>query len=113
VNKRTFTLPRVKIGSFTLDTEAYELITPTKGRVRLTPLQYKLLAHMMRRPGEVFTSARLLHEVWGYPSNTASADLVRVHIKKLRERIERNPNSPTFLITMGRYGYMISEDEIN
>jgi DNA-binding response OmpR family regulator len=112
LNKR-LTLPRLKIGSFTLDTEAFELITPCKGRVRLTPLQFKLLAHMMKKPGEVFTSARLLREVWGYPSNTASADLVRVHIKNLRERIENNPNSPTFLRTVGRYGYMVSDEDLS
>ncbi len=96
------------LGDFILDTHTYELHTPNKGKIRLTPMQYDLLYHLMTHPGEAFSPARLLDEVWDYPSGKGSSDLVRVHIKTLRERIEENPSSPRFLCTIPGQGYVIS-----
>jgi len=98
---------RLVVGEFTLDTRTYELITPTHGRIRLTPVQFDLLQHMMRHPGEIFSPTRLLDEVWDYPSDTGSPDLVRVHIKNLRERIEVDPHAPSFIRTVPGYGYTV------
>lgn len=99
---------RLALGDFILDTRTYELHTPNKGKIRLTPMQYDLLYHLMTHPGEAFSPARLLDEVWDYPSGKGSSDLVRVHIKTLRERIEENPSSPRFLCTIPGQGYVIS-----
>jgi two-component system, OmpR family, response regulator RpaA len=101
---------RLIVGEFTLDTRSYELTTHTRGKIRLTPVQFDLLQHMMRHPGEIFSPTRLLDEVWDYPSDTGSPDLVRVHIKNLRERVEDDPHSPAFIRTVPGYGYTISED---
>jgi DNA-binding response OmpR family regulator len=98
---------RLTIGAYVLDTRTYELETPTHGKVRLTPVQYDLLHHMMCHPGEIFSPARLLDEVWDYPSDTGSPDLVRVHIKNLRERIEPDARTPEFLRTVPGFGYTI------
>ena len=97
----------VSIGDYVLDTRTYELVTPHRGRIRLTPVQYDLLHHMMRHPGEIFSPNRLLDEVWDYPSDTGSPDLVRVHVKNLRERVEDDPRTPTFIRTVPGYGYTI------
>ncbi len=102
---------RLAVGEFILDTRSYELFTPQRGRVRLTPVQYELLHHMMRHPGEIFSPGRLLDEVWDYPSDTGSPDLVRVHIKNLRERIESDPRKPLFIRTVPGYGYTVGENE--
>jgi DNA-binding response OmpR family regulator len=95
------------VGLFRLDTRTFELLTPAHGKVRLTPVQFDLLKHMMSHPGEIFSPARLLDEVWDYPSATGSTDLVRVHIKNLRERIESDPRSPSFIRTVPGYGYTV------
>jgi len=100
--------PRLEVGGFVLDTRSYELITPGRGKVRLTPVQFELLLHLMSHPGEIFSPSRLLDEVWDYPSDTGSPDLVRVHIKNLRERIEEDPRSPQFIQTVPGYGYTIN-----
>ena len=97
----------LSVGPFKLDTRSFELHTPQRGSVRLTPLQYDLLYHLMTHPGETFTPARLLDEVWDYPTGRGSPDLVRVHIKTLRERIESNPRSPTFICTVPGRGYTV------
>ncbi len=102
------TVHRISIGSFVLDTLSFELETPTNGKIQLTPVQFELLHHLMRHPGEIFSPDRLLDEVWDYPSDTGSPDLVRVHIKNLRERVERDPRTPRFIRTVPGYGYMVS-----
>jgi two-component system response regulator RpaA len=94
-------------GDFVLDTQSYELYTPQRGKVRLTPIQYDLVHHMMSNPGQIFSPARLLDEVWDYPIDTGSPDLVRVHIKNLRDRVETDPRSPDFICTVPGYGYTI------
>lgn len=101
---------RIDVGDYTLDTRSYELITPKRGKVRLTPVQYELLLHLMRHPGEIFSPSRLLDEVWDYPSDTGSPDLVRVHIKNLRERVEENPRIPKFIRTVPGYGYTVGSE---
>lgn len=100
----------VSIGDYVLDTRSYELSTPNRGTIRLTPVQYELLVHLMRHPGEIFTPVRLLDEVWDYPSDSGSPDLVRVHIKNLRERIEDDPRAPRFIRTIPGYGYTVGPE---
>jgi DNA-binding response OmpR family regulator len=101
---------RIEVTGYILDTRSYELVTPTRGKVRLTPVQYELLLHLMSHPGEIFSPNRLLDEVWDYPTDTGSPDLVRVHIKNLRERIEENPRSPSFIRTVPGYGYTVGQE---
>lgn len=95
------------IGQFSLNTRTYELTGPKSGKIRLTPVQFDLLYHLMNHPGEIFSPARLLDEVWDYPSDAGSPDLVRVHIKNLRERIEDDPRNPKFIKTIAGFGYTI------
>lgn len=98
------------VGEYVLDTRSYELHTPHRGKIRLTPVQYDVLYHLMCHPGQIFSPIRLLDEVWDYPSDTGSPDLVRVHIKNLRERIEIDPGSPKFIQTVPGYGYTVNPE---
>ena len=95
------------VGDYVLDTQTAELYTPTRGTVRLTPIQYDLVYHMMINPGDLFSPNRLLDEVWDYPMDTGSPDLVRVHIKNLRDRIEKDPAAPEFIRTVPGFGYTV------
>jgi DNA-binding response OmpR family regulator len=92
---------------YVLDTRSFELDTPRRGKIRLTPIQYDLLYHLMTHPGETFSPNRLLDEVWDFPSGKGSPDLVRVHIKTLRERVETDPSSPGFIRTVPGRGYTV------
>jgi two-component system, OmpR family, response regulator RpaA len=102
---------QIAVGEYVLNVRTYELHTPHRGRVRLTPVQFDLLYHLMSHPGEIYSPARLLDEVWDYPSDAGSPDLVRVHIKNLRERIELDARSPKFIQTIAGYGYTVRLDE--
>ena len=101
----------LSIAKHALNVRTYELQTPNLGKIRLTPVQFDLLYHLMSHPGEIFSPARLLDEVWDYPSDAGSPDLVRVHIKNLRERVEEDPHTPKFIETVAGYGYTIRADE--
>jgi len=92
---------------YSLDLKTFEITLPSKRKVLLTPIQFNLLFHMMSHPGEIFSPLRLLDEIWDYPSDAGSPDLVRVHIKNLRSRIEVDPMSPVFIETIPGYGYTI------
>jgi DNA-binding response OmpR family regulator len=103
--------PVIRIGEYSLNTRTYEFSSAKKGKFRLTPVQYTLLYHLMTHPNKIFSPALLLDEVWDYPSDTGSADLVRVHIKNIREAIEEDPKNPVFIKTVQGYGYTIQTDE--
>lgn len=96
------------VGDYVLDTQTYELHTPSQGKLRLTPVQYELLYYLMGHPDQIFSPSRLLDEVWDYPTDAGSPDLVRVHIKNLRERIEADPSNPKFIRTVPGFGYTVN-----
>jgi DNA-binding response OmpR family regulator len=100
----------LRIGEYSLDTRTYIFSSPKKGNFRVTPVQYALLYHLMSHPNKIFSPSLLLEEVWDYPDSAGSADLVRVHIKNLREAIEENPKEPEFIKTIKGYGYTIQLD---
>lgn len=100
----------IKIKGYCLNVRTFELSTPKGLKILLTPVQYDLLFHFMTHPGEIFSPSRLLDEIWDYPSDAGSPDLVRVHIKNLRMRIEDDPSSPTFIETIPGYGYTVREE---
>ena len=96
-------------GELCMDTRTFEVTTPEKEHILLTPTEFDLLYHLMLHAGNVFSSERLLQEVWDFPHDTGSTDLVRAHIKNLREKIEPDPRSPVYLRTVPRHGYMVVE----
>jgi DNA-binding response OmpR family regulator len=107
---RTTSIPpssSLQVNSLVLDRNSFR-VTTSKTEATLTPVEFDLLYHLMTHPDEVFTSDRLLQEVWDYPSESGSPDLVRMHIKNLRNKIEDDPSKPEFILTVPRRGYTIA-----
>ena len=96
-------------GQLKLNSRTFEVTTPEKVGILLTPTEFDLLYHLMSHAGQIFSSDRLLQEVWDFPYDTGSTDLVRAHIKNLREKIEPNPRSPVYLKTVPRHGYTVPQ----
>jgi DNA-binding response OmpR family regulator len=71
--------------------------------VALTALEFDLLAFMMTHPGQVFRREQLLESVWNYTFGDTST--VTVHIRRLREKVERDPSSPAMIQTVWGVGY--------
>lgn len=101
---RTLVSPRLEIGDLSLDSATH---TVTKGGtpLQLMPREYALLEFFMRHPNRTFTQNELLDEVWSKDSE-ASPDTVRVHITKLRAKIDSPDKGEESLIkTVHRVGY--------
>lgn len=94
----------VKVGDVVLDTRSFKVTTPA-GISLLTNVQFDLLYHLMSNAGQVFTSQQLLQDVWDYPRDTGSPELVRAHIKNLRDKIEPEPRKPVYIRTIQGHGY--------
>ena len=69
----------------------------------LTTREFDLLAHFLARPGAVFSRDDLLQQVWGWSFGDQST--VTVHVRRLREKIELDPTTPTRLLTVWGVGY--------
>jgi two-component system response regulator RpaA len=95
---------QISIGDVVLDTRTFKVTTPI-GTNLLTNVQFDLLYHLMSNAGEVFTSQQLLQDVWDYPRDTGSPELVRAHIKNLRDKIEPEPRRPAYIRTIQGHGY--------
>jgi DNA-binding response OmpR family regulator len=97
------------VGDLRLDCQTFQVTTAEADGILLTPTEFDLLYHLMVGAGQVFSSERLLQEVWDFPYDTGSTDLVRAHVKNLREKIEPDPASPKYVRTVPRHGYTVSE----
>jgi two-component system KDP operon response regulator KdpE len=78
----------------------------TGREVRLTPIEYKLLALLVKNAGKVLTHRQLLRQVWG-PEYGDENHYVRVYVAQLRRKIEADPARPRYLRTEPGVGYRL------
>jgi two-component system KDP operon response regulator KdpE len=83
-------------------------VTVAGQEVRLTPIEFRLLAALARHAGRVLTHAQLLREVWG-PGHAQQHHYVRVYMAQLRHKLERDPSLPRWLVTEPGVGYRLRE----
>ena len=72
--------------------------------IELTATEFNLLHFMARHPRQVFSRQQLLENVWGF-SEYVDPSTVTVHIRRLREKIEEEPGTPQWLVTVWGVGY--------
>ncbi len=75
--------------------------------VPLSALEFKLLAYFIENRGALLTRDELLDKVWGYDAMPVTRT-VDVHVGSLRQKLERNPSHPDFILTVHRRGYRFS-----
>lgn len=71
--------------------------------VRLTSLEFKLLSYLIQNENRVISKRELFDEVWG--DKFTGDGTLNVHIRKIREAIERDPSEPEYIITVWGDGY--------
>jgi DNA-binding response OmpR family regulator len=76
--------------------------------IRVTYVEFEILGALARSPGRVLTRETLLEHVWG-DSEYRDPRTVDVHIRHLREKLERDPKEPEFLFTVRGVGYRFVE----
>lgn len=81
-----------------------------KREVRLTPMEFKLLAFLVRHAGKVLTHRMILSEIWG-PQHAGDVQYLRVYAGELRKKLEADPAQPRFLLTEPGVGYRLAEPQ--
>ena len=90
-------------GDLSLDTEQRVAIRDGK-TVDLTAKEYDLIELLMRNPRRVYSRENLMNVVWGY-SYGGDYRTVDVHVRRLREKLEKNPAEPEYILTKWGVGY--------
>ena len=94
---------RALIGTCEIDLAAHTVRDGTRA-VRLTPIQWRLLEILLRHPGQLVSTQRLLTGIWG-PGYERSSHYLRVHMSGLRRKLEPDPSRPRHLLTEPGMGY--------
>jgi two-component system KDP operon response regulator KdpE len=92
------------VGDLTVDL-ARRRVSVGDRPIRLTPIEYNLLATLARHAGTVLTHRQLLREVWG--PHAADAHVLRVHMAQLRRKVETESANPRYLVTEPGVGYRL------
>lgn len=77
----------------------------------LTPKEFAILTHLVRRAGSPVPTAELFEEAWGAPYDSAASNTVMVHIRHLRQKLAAVDSSTTFVETVWGVGYRLRSDE--
>jgi DNA-binding response OmpR family regulator len=80
------------------------LVTVAGREVSLTAVEFDMLWLMAQNPRKVFSRQQLLERVWGH-SEYIDPGTVTVHVRRLREKIERDPSNPVHIVTLWGVGY--------
>lgn len=85
--------------------------TVTKGEKELflSALEYRLLLLLLQNKGQILTRNQLLEEIWDASGEYVNDNTLSVYMKRLREKIEENPQSPRLLHTIRGIGYRMEE----
>jgi DNA-binding response OmpR family regulator len=93
----------VEVAGLRLDT-ARRAVTAQGSPVQVTYVEFELLRTLLSHPGRVYTRQQLLESLWG-SADYRDPRTIDVHIRHLREKIERDPSEPEYLFTVRGVGY--------
>ena len=96
-----------RIGGIELNEDTKEVFVDGES-VKLTPMEFKILALLMRNPGRVFSAEEIYERVWN--ERAINTDTVMVHVRKIREKIEYNPKEPKYLKVVWGIGYKFEKN---
>ena len=110
VLRRTGTAPhgestteQIRVADLLIDTATRRVLRAGVS-LDLTAKEFDLLAHLAAHPGRVYTRDHLLRDVWGYDF-AGDDSTVTVHVRRLREKLERDPAKPRYVTTVWGVGY--------
>ena len=95
--------PCVRIGDLELDLGDSRARRGTE-EVHLTPIEWRIVEHLVRRRGRLVRQTELLQSVWG-PSYERQTNYLRVHMASIRRKLEADPSRPVLFVTEPGMGY--------
>jgi two-component system KDP operon response regulator KdpE len=103
--------PTFQTGELKVDL-ARRIVTVAEREVKLTPTEYSIFKFLVAHAGKVVTHQQLLRGVWG-PEYQNESHYVRVYVGQLRQKLERDPARPRYILTEPGVGYRLRVDEMN
>jgi DNA-binding response OmpR family regulator len=100
-----FSMPVMTLRDLVLDPSAHTIKVADRPAVRLTQLEFRLMYTLMIHPGQVIPSETLVEHVWGF-NGQGDRDLVRGLIRRLRAKVEPDPQVPEYIQTVPGVGYV-------
>ena len=101
--------PTVKLGNVSVNLNEAR-VTKDDEDVILTAMEYRLLLTFINNRGKVLSRNKLLEEIWDVDGDFVNDNTLTVYIKRLRDKIERDPACPTIIKTVRGLGYVIEND---
>ncbi len=95
---------RLELGRVSVDTQQMTVFKDGKA-LELSQREYDLICYLASQPGKVFSREALMEHVWNYEGYVGDVRAVDVAVRRLREKIEDDPASPTFIVTKRGMGY--------
>lgn len=95
---------RMEFDGLVIDVAAREVLVDGS-RAETRPREFDLLAFLAASPRQVFSRTQLLEQVWNSPAEYQDLSTVTVHIRRLRQKIEKDPMRPRWLTTVWGIGY--------
>jgi two-component system KDP operon response regulator KdpE len=99
--------PVVTVGPLAIDLAA-RVVSVEGEKIQLSPKEYRLLQLLAQHAGNVVTHQHLLKEVWGV-KHVDDAHYLRIFVRKLRQKIEKDPTQPRILVTELGVGYRLAQ----
>ncbi|MBU7594707.1 response regulator transcription factor [Metabacillus halosaccharovorans] len=96
----------LEFGQIQIDTKLHRVIV-NGAVIQLKTMEYKLLSYLAKNKNRIVTKEELFQHVWG--DSFVGDGTLNVHIRHLREKIERNPNKPQFIKTVWGTGYVLED----
>lgn len=96
----------VKIGELSVNTAEARVMLRGE-EVILTAMEYRLLLSFVNNRGTVLTRRKLLEEIWDVDGDFVNDNTLTVYIKRLRDKIENDPNDPQYIKTVRGMGYLM------
>jgi len=100
---------KIESGDLVIDSERRKVVVRGKD-ASLTFIEFEILSTLARDPGRVMSRKDLLEEIWG-ASGFRSPRTVDVHMRHLREKLEKDPKEPEYLFTVRGVGYRFRDED--
>lgn len=100
----------LNLGPFQIDEEKIE-VRKNGELIELKPKEYKMFIYLAKHPNQILSKEKLCSEVWG-EDYFGFDNTIMVHIRRLREKIEKDPSNPTYILNIKGLGYkFVLKDE--
>jgi two-component system, OmpR family, alkaline phosphatase synthesis response regulator PhoP len=97
-------------GNLSIDIERHEVLVRGK-RIKLTPIEFRLLVYLARNAGKLLTFEKILVNVWG-GEYLGTMEHVHVYISHLRRKVEEDARHPRYIITIHGMGYLFEKQDV-